>query len=615
VSSEISESSFDSAAFLKNLTTRPGIYTMLNNKGEIIYIGKAKNLKNRVSSYFKKQTASIKQQVMVTKVAAIEVTITHTEGEALLLECQQIKRHKPRYNICLRDDKSFPYVFLSSEQDFPQITIHRGAKNKKGRYFGPYPSSGTVRESLKLLQRLFPIRQCDDAFYSNRTRPCLQYQIERCTAPCVGLIDKKDYALDVESTVMFLEGKGSLLIDQLIINMESAAATLDFEQAAGFRDQIARLRSVLEKHFVHGEKGDVDIIACASKGNVACVQVFFIRNGQHLGNKVFFPKVADEYDPAAILQAFIPQYYLDKPVPYELIVSHEPEESALLTEVLASQIKHSVTISSSVRGERLKWLQMAGTNAENSLLSKLSDKQGVYDRFLSLQEELGCKDLPNRLECFDISHTQGDQTVASCVVFDREGPVKSAYRRFNISGITGGDDYAAIHQAVFRRFKRLKQGEHEAPDILFIDGGKGQVHEAQKALAELDINNVMIVGVSKGPDRKPGMEKLILVDQEQPVDITPGASGLLLIQHIRDEAHRFAITGHRLRRGKATKQSVLETIPGLGSKRRQILLKQFGGLQGISCAGVDALCSVDGISRHLAQRIYELFHHQDDDSI
>ncbi len=615
MSSEISENSFDSAAFLKNLTTRPGIYTMLNDKGEIIYIGKAKNLKNRVSSYFKKQTASIKQQVMVAKVAAIEVTITHTEGEALLLECQQIKRHKPRYNICLRDDKSFPYVFLSSEQDFPQITIHRGAKNKKGRYFGPYPSSGAVRESLKLLQRLFPIRQCDDAFYSNRTRPCLQYQIERCTAPCVGLIDKKGYALDVESTVMFLEGKGSLLIDQLIINMESAAATLDFERAAGFRDQIARLRSVLEKHFVHGEKGDVDIIACASKGNVACVQVFFIRNGQHLGNKVFFPKVIDEYDPAAILQAFIPQYYLDKPVPYELIVSHEPEEAALLTEVLASQIKHSVTISSSVRGERLKWLQMASTNAENSLLSKLSDKQGVYDRFLSLQEELGCKDLPKRLECFDISHTQGDQTVASCVVFDRDGPVKSAYRRFNISGITGGDDYAAIHQAVFRRFKRLKQGEHEAPDILFIDGGKGQVHEAQKALEELDINNVMIVGVSKGPDRKPGMEKLILVDQEQPVDITPGASGLLLIQHIRDEAHRFAITGHRLRRGKAAKQSVLETIPGLGSKRRQILLKQFGGLQGISCAGVDALCSVDGISRHLAQRIYELFHHQDGDSI
>ena len=611
----MSENSFDVTAFLKNLTTRPGIYTMLDAKGEIIYIGKAKNLKNRVSSYFKSQTASVKQQVMVTKVAAIEVTVTHTEGEALLLECQQIKRHKPRYNICLRDDKSFPYMFLSSEQDFPQITFHRGAKNKKGRYFGPYPSTGAVRESLKLLQKLFPIRQCDDAVYNNRTRPCLQYQIERCTAPCVGLIDKQNYALDVESTIMFLEGKGGLLIDQLIVKMEQAAANLDFEQAARYRDQIAKLRSVLEKHFVSGEKGDVDIIACASKANVACVQVFFIRNGQHLGNKVFFPRMTDEHDPAAIVQAFISQYYLDKQVPYELIVSHELEEAELLSEVLAGQAKHSVAITSSVRGERLKWLQMACTNAENSLLSKLSDKQGIYARFLNLQEELGCKDLPKRLECFDISHTQGDQTVASCVVFDREGPVKSAYRRFNITGITGGDDYAAIHQAVFRRFKRLKQGEHEAPDILFIDGGKGQVHEAQKALAELDINNVMIVGVSKGPDRKPGMEKLILADREQPVDITPGSSGLLLIQHIRDEAHRFAITGHRQRRGKATKQSVLETIPGLGSKRRQILLKQFGGLQGVSCAGVDALCSVDGISRQLAQRIYELFHHQDDDSI
>jgi excinuclease ABC subunit C len=414
---------------------------------------------------------------------------------------------------------------------------------------------------------------------------------------------------------MFLEGKGGLLIDRLIVKMEQAAATLDFERAAGYRDQIAKLRSVLEKHFVAGEKGDVDILACASKANLACVQVFFIRNGQHLGNKVFFPKMTEEHDPAAVVQAFIPQYYLDKPVPYELIVSHEPEEAALLSEVLSAQAKHSVTLSSSVRGERLKWLQMAFTNAENSLLSKLSDKQGIYARFLSLQDELGCKDLPKRLECFDISHTQGDQTVASCVVFDREGPVKSAYRRFNITGITGGDDYAAIHQAVLRRFKRLKQGEHEAPDILFIDGGKGQVHEAEKALAELDINNVMIVGVSKGPDRKPGMEKLILVDQDQPVEITPGASGLLLIQHIRDEAHRFAITGHRQRRGKVSKQSVLESIPGLGAKRRQILLKQFGGLQGISRAGVDALCSVDGISRQLAQRIYELFHHQDDDSL
>ena len=606
------ELKFDSKAFIKSLTKRPGIYKMLDERDEILYIGKAKNLKNRVSSYFNKQTASPKKKTMVAKIAGIEVTVTHTEGEALLLECQLIKRHKPRYNICLRDDKSFPFIYLSSNQDFPQITFHRGAKNKKGQYFGPYPSAGAVKESLKLLQKIFPVRQCDDTVYNNRTRPCLQYQIARCTAPCVGYIDKSAYAQDVANTVMFLEGKGSLLIEELIAKMEQAAAVLDFELAAGYRDKIGKLRSVLEKNFVHGERGDVDIIACATKANAACIQVFFIRNGQHLGNKVFFPKMTEAYEPSAVIQAFIPQYYLDKPVPHELIISHELEETNLLITVLADLAKHSVAISCNVRSERAKWLQMALMNAENSLLSKLADKQGLYGRFLSLQEELGCTETPKRLECFDISHTQGDQTVASCVVFDRDGPVKSAYRRFNIEGITGGDDYAAIYQAVSRRYKRLKQGEHEAPDILFIDGGKGQVREAQKALAELEINDVMIVGFSKGPDRKPGMEKLILVEQEQPVNVSPGASGLLLIQHIRDEAHRFAITGHRQRRGKVAKQSALEGIAGLGAKRRQLLLKQFGGLQGIEQAGADALCSVAGIGKQLAQRIYDNFHHQDD---
>ncbi|MDD2801577.1 MAG: excinuclease ABC subunit UvrC [Methylobacter sp.] len=607
------DNGFDVKAFLKNLTTRPGIYKMFNDQTEIIYIGKAKNLKNRVSSYFKSNNASTKQQAMVAKIANIEVTVTHTESEALLLECQQIKQHKPRYNILLRDDKSFPYVFISTHQDFPQITLHRGAKNKKGSYFGPYPSAGAVRESLKLLQKLFPIRQCDDTFYNNRSRPCLQYQIKRCTGPCVGLIDKASYAQDVESTVMFLEGKGGLLIEQLVGKMEQAAESLDYEQAAAFRDQIGRLRPVMEKHFILGDHGDLDIIACASKANLACIQVFFIRNGQHLGNKVFYPKMADEHDPAAVIQAFITQYYLDKPVPQELIVSHQLEETELLSKMLTELSKHAVAISPNVRGERAKWLQMALTNAENSLLSKLSDKQSLHARFLSLQQELGCTALPRRLECFDISHTQGQQTVASCVVFDKEGPVKSAYRRFNIEGITGGDDYAAIHQAVFRRFKRLQQDAMvNAPDILFIDGGKGQVHEAEKALTELGVNNVMIVGVSKGPDRKPGMEKLILVGQQQPIDVTLGASGLLLIQHIRDEAHRFAITGHRQRRAKVTKQSTLETIPGLGVKRRQLLLKQFGGLQGVARASIDALCSIDGINRQLAQRIYQFFHHQDD---
>jgi len=601
---------FDSTTFLKNLTTLPGIYKMYNAQDEIIYVGKAKNLKNRVSSYYKNQSASPKQQVMMAKVARIEVTVTHTEGEALLLECQQIKRHKPRYNICLRDDKSFPYIYLS-DHEFPQIALHRGAKKKSGKYFGPYPSSTAAKESLKLLQKLFPVRQCEDTVYNTRTRPCLQHQIGRCTAPCVGLVDKAVYAQDVAHTVMFLDGRGGALIGQLITQMEQASAALEFEQAAAFRDQIGRLRTVLEKNYVQGEKGNVDIIACASQQNLACVQVFFIRNGQQLGNKAYFPSMLDEHDPGAVLQAFIAQYYLDRPAPQELIVSHELEEIELLAEVLGNQAKHAVTISPRVRGERAKWLQMAMTNAGLSLAAKLADKQSLYGRFLSLQQQLRCPDIPKRLECFDISHTQGDQTVASCVVFDQNGPVKSAYRRFNIEGITGGDDYAAINQAVARRYKRLQQGEHPAPDILFIDGGKGQVQAAQKALAELAINNVMIVGVAKGPDRKPGMEKLILVDQEQPLDITAGAGGLLLIQHIRDEAHRFAVTGHRQRRGKTKKQSSLESIAGLGPKRRQQLLKQFGGLQGIAQAGTDALCSIDGISRQLAQRIYEHFHHQD----
>ncbi|KAF3978003.1 MAG: excinuclease ABC subunit UvrC [Methylococcales symbiont of Iophon sp. n. MRB-2018] len=607
----MTKSDFDIKYFLKNLTKRPGIYKMLNDKDDIIYIGKAKNLKKRVSSYFRKTTASPRQQAMVVKIVAIEVTVTHTEGEALLLESQQIKKFKPRYNICLRDDKSYPYLFISSYHDYPQITFHRGAKKKRGQYFGPYPSAGAVKETLKLLQKIFPVRQCDDSYYNNRTRPCLQYQIERCTAPCVGLIKEDDYRQDLDNTILFLEGKSDLLIDQLIDKMETASTNLEFERAVIFRDQIARLRSILEKHFVHGEKGDVDIIACATKASVASVQVFFIRNGQNLGNKVFFPKMSNDYSESAILQAFIPQYYLAKQVPYELLVSHALAENKLITEVLSKQAKHSVVISTNIRGERLKWLQMAETNAENSLLSKLSDKQGIYARYLNLQEELGCLEVPKRLECFDISHTQGDFTVASCVVFDREGPLKSAYRRFNIEGITPGDDYAAIYQSVYRRFKRLKKGEHIAPDILFIDGGKGQVSQAQKALKELQVNDVMIVGVSKGADRKAGMEKLIVVEQEQPLNITPGASALLLIQHIRDEAHRFAITAHRQRRGKAKRESVLEGIAGLGRKRRQQLLKQFGGLQGVSSAGVDTLCSINGISKQLAQRIYDNFHHQD----
>ncbi len=598
---------FDAKAFLKTLTTRPGIYKMLDEQGEIIYIGKAKNLKNRVSSYFRSQSASPKQQAMVARVAGIDVMVTHTEGEALLLESQQIKRFKPRYNICLRDDKSYPYVFLS-DHDFPQLTFHRGAKKRKGLYFGPYPSAGAVRETLKLLQRIFPVRQCEDSFFNHRSRPCLQYQIQRCTAPCTRLISKENYQRDVENTRLFLQGKGNQVIDDLVRRMEKASEQLAFEQAAVYRDQIGRLRSVLEKHFVLGEKGDVDVIACASQGGNACVQVFFIRKGQNLGSKTFFPKMSDVHSPGDILQAFIAQYYLERQLPNELITSHALPETELLSEMLSKQAQHPVALTSSVRGQRAKWLEMAANNAENSLASRMADKQGIYQRFISLQEELGLNQMPRRLECFDISHTQGDQTVASCVVYTLEGPLTAAYRRFNIEGIKPGDDYAAIYQAVSRRFKRMKKGEHPEPDILLIDGGKGQVAEAQKALTELAINNVMIVGVSKGPDRKAGMEKIILPDDPFPLDVKAGSGALLLIQHIRDEAHRFAITGHRARRAKNKRRSVLEDIPGLGPKRRQLLLKQFGGLQGVSKAGVEALSSVEGISRQLAQKIYDSFH-------
>ena len=548
---------------------------------------------------------------MVTKIVRVDVTITHTEGDALLLESQQIKQYHPRYNICLRDDKSYPYIFLSSQHDFPRLSIHRGAKRQKGQYFGPYPSANAVKETLKLLQKIFPVRQCEDSYYNHRSRPCLQYQIKRCSAPCVDFISAENYQKDVKSTILFLEGQATLLINQLIIKMEAAAIKLDFEQATFFRNKITQLRTILEKNFVHGVRGDVDVIACATKAGIACVEVFFIRQGQNLGNKIFFPKINQQSSEKNILQAFIPQYYLEKNIPYELIISHHLPEKSLLIEVLTQKSQHNVAISTQVRGDRLKWLQMARTNVDNALKTKLSEKQNLYARFVNLQQQLNLKALPKRLECFDISHTQGQQTVASCVVFTHEGALKSAYRRFNINNITGGDDCAAIYQAVSRRYQRIKHGEYQAPDLLFIDGGKGQVQAADKALSELMIKNVMIVGVSKGVDRKAGMEQLITVAQSQPLKITSGASALLLIQQIRDEAHRFAITAHRQRRGKLKKTSPLETIKGLGPKRRQQLLKQFGGSQGISRAGVDSLCSIKGINRPLAQRIYDTFHHQD----
>ncbi|HWQ94814.1 MAG TPA: excinuclease ABC subunit UvrC [Gammaproteobacteria bacterium] len=609
---------FDVEGFLKTLTGRPGVYRMQDAKGEVLYVGKARNLKKRVTSYFRASNDS-KTQAMVAQIRAIEVTVTHTETEALILENTLIKELQPRYNVLLRDDKSYPFIYLSSTDDFPRLALHRGAKRAKGRYFGPYPSAGAARESLHLLQKVFPVRQCEDVFFKNRSRPCLQYQIKRCTAPCVGLVDKEIYQQDVQHAVMFLEGKSHLLTDDLAARMESAAAQLDFERAAHYRDQIAMLRRVQEHQYVSGERGDLDVIACAVRSGVACVQVFYVRAGRNLGNKSFFPRVPAGAGAAEVLSAFISQYYLADPardgepanvkeIPSEILINLPLDEQGLLQQGLAAQAGHKVTITHAVRGERARWVQMAVANAGHALAFELSNKGTIRQRLEELKAALDLDATPQRLECFDISHTMGEATVASCVVFDCNGPLKSDYRRFNIQDITPGDDYAALRQALSRRYTRLKQGEGKLPDVLLIDGGKGQVAQAEQVLEELQVTGVTLVGVAKGPGRRAGLESLFLSATGAPVILPENSPALHLIQQIRDEAHRFAITGHRQRRAKARTTSTLEAIPGMGPRRRQVLLSHFGGLHEVARAGVEDLAQVQGISREIAQRIYDSFH-------
>jgi len=598
---------FDHKAFLSTLTSRPGVYRMLDANGRVLYVGKAKNLHKRVSSYFYR-AQNLRVQTMVAQIRAIEVTVTHTEAEALLLENNLIKSLQPRYNILLRDDKGYPYLFLSADP-FPRLAYHRGAKKEKGRYFGPYPNAGSLRETLNLLQKLFPVRQCEDSFFRNRSRPCLQYQIKRCSAPCVGYVSEAEYAQTVRDAELFLEGKTSQVIDELAARMEQAAAALEFERAALLRDQIVRLRRLQERQYVSGERGDLDILACALEAGVACVQIFFIRGGRNLGNKAFFPRIPEEEEePANILGAFIGQYYPGKTVPREILTDRAPADHELLQEVLSQQAGHAVRIHTQVRGERARWLEMARQNAQLALRSRLASKAGMASRREALQQALGLDAPPERMECFDISHTGGERTVASCVVFGPDGPLKSDYRRFNIEGIEPGDDYAAMQQALRRRYTRLQSGEGQLPDLLFIDGGKGQLAVAERVLEELAVQGVMLVGVAKGPDRKAGLEQLILEGRDAALVLPPDSPALHLIQQIRDEAHRFAITGHRQRRERSRRASRLEEIPGLGPKRRQSLLKQFGGLQEVARAGVEDLQRVEGISRALAEKIYALFH-------
>ncbi len=607
---------FDAKHFLKNVTSRPGIYRMLDAQETVIYVGKAKNLKNRLTSYFRKNVDNAKTRVMVAQIANVEVVTTHTEGEALLLENNLIKELKPRYNILLRDDKSYPYIFLSTNDKFPRLSYHRGAKRAKGRYFGPYPSAGAVRDSLNLLQKIFPVRQCEDTFYRSRTRPCLQYQIKRCTAPCVDYVEKEAYAEDVTHAVMFLEGRNKQVIEDLVVKMEDASADLAFEQAGHYRDQIVSLRRVQEKQYVSNEGGDLDVVACELENGVACVQVFFIRGGRNLGNKSFFPKQTKHATASEVLSAFLPQYYLAAhlakgDIPRRILINQTMEEMDWLAELLSEHAGHTVKLSTEVRSERRRWLDMAIDNAKVALKTHLTSKANMQQRYEALQDVLKLDAIPQRMECFDISHTMGEATVASCVVFDHQGPSKSDYRRFNITDITGGDDYAAMHQALLRRYTRLKKGEGKLPDVLFIDGGKGQLNQAISVLEELQINDILLVGIAKGVNRKPGEETLFLSDSDHPFILAADSPALHLIQQIRDEAHRFAITGHRARRAKARNVSPLEGINGLGPKRRQQLLKHFGGIQEVMRAGIEDLATLKGISTELAQRIYDQFHQDD----
>jgi excinuclease ABC subunit C len=599
---------FDPSGVLKQLPTRPGIYRMLGKQGEVIYVGKARNLKRRVASYFSRADASPKTRRLVEQIHGVEVTVTRTEDEALLLENNLIKELKPRYNVLLRDDKSYPYIRLSEPHDFPRLSFYRGERKNQGRYFGPYPNAGAVRDTLNQLQRLFKIRQCEDTFYRNRTRPCLQYQIKRCTAPCVGLIGKDDYQNDLRHAIMFLEGKNREVVDELIQKMDQAAGRLDYEQAAYYRDQIATLRRILDKNYAGPGKGNMDIIASAVRDGVGCVVVFYIRGGRNLGNKTFFPQHPREAEGADILTAFLSQYYIGREVPDEILVNEAPDEHDMIRQVLERLSQHKVTINARARGERSRWLQLARDNAEYELKRHLSTRSNLNRKFAELGESLGLDEPPQRLECFDISHLAGEATVASCVVFDRSGPRKADYRRFNIKGITPGDDYAAMRQALMRRYLRLKKGEAKLPDILLIDGGKGQIAQVGEVFEELQISGIVVIGIAKGRERKPGLETLHVLGRTDEIVLPPHSSALQLIQYIRDEAHRFALAGHRGQRMKARSRSQLEAVPGIGPGRRRVLLKQFGGLQGVERAGVDELAKVPGINKELAQRIYDTLH-------
>jgi excinuclease ABC subunit C len=606
---EAAPAAFDPAAVLAHLTHRPGVYRMLDAAGDVIYVGKARSLRKRVAQYFQGSRAhDAKTLAMVRSIAGLEVTVTRTEVEALMLEYNLIKQHRPRFNVVLRDDKSYPYIRLDTDHPFPRLAFYRGPRTAKGKLFGPYPNAGSVRETLNQLGKLFQLRQCEDSYFENRSRPCLQHQIERCTAPCVRLISAEDYARDLEHAVLFLEGRSDVVTSRLAERMEQAAAALEFERAAVYRDRLAKLKTVQSEQIVARARGDFDAVGLAEDHGIYCVAVLFFRGGRSLGSRNFFPKVAKGAEEDEVIRAFLLQYYGGREAPKEILVSRPVPEAQVLATMLTEQAGRKVEIKSRVRGDRARWVEMAVTNARHGAELRYQTSASTEAQLEALAEALELDAVPERLECFDISHTGGEATVASCVVFGPEGPLKSDYRRFNIEGIEPGDDYGAMAQVLTRRYARVKKGEVPMPDVLFIDGGPGQLKKALDVLAELSIAGLRVVGVAKGLDRKPGRESLYLPERAEPLRLPPSSPALHLIQQLRDEAHRFAITGHRARRQKARTRSPLEDIPGLGPKKRRELLRQFGGLHALTRAGIDDLERVKGISRQLAEAIYERFH-------
>ena len=599
---------FDGKAVAAAMPAAPGVYRMTAADGTVLYVGKARALRNRVGSYFNATPKPTRIMAMLAQVARIEITVTRSEADALLLENQLIKSLQPRYNVLLRDDKSYPFVLLTREQ-WPRLAFHRGPRALPGRYFGPYPGATSVRETLNLMHKLFRLRSCEDSVFRNRSRPCLQHQIGRCSAPCVGLVEVDEYADAVRRAGLFLDGRSGELTDELTTAMQQASDALEFEQAARLRDLVGAIRKLQSRQYVDGRNADLDVLAVAMQGALACVLMLAFRDGRNLGTRAFFPKTNGEDSAAAVLAAFVSQYYAEQPPPAEIVLDRDIPERELIERALAEHAGRKVELRSSVRGERAAHLDLVRRNAELALATELTSSSAQQARLDGLRDLLGLVEAPKGIECFDISHTMGEATVASCVVFDAAGPVRKQYRRYNIGGIEPGDDYAAMHQALQRRFRPPTEGEPEAvlPDVLLIDGGAGQVAQAQAVLQESGVVGVAVVGVAKGPARKAGAETLLLPDGRE---VRPGAASpaLQLVQQVRDEAHRFAITGHRGKRQKARNSSRLEDIAGIGPRRRAALLRHFGGLSGLKAAAVDDIARVEGVNRALAERIWANLH-------